>query len=119
MFKEDNYSLARRRYTDRKWVNFCFSHLAYMEAFRIEPSNVELLDWTDTAVKLPGNVRYDDVIDVGEPKEQCEVSLLSEQQPFCYNLSRTFLHDNAALEAYFHERERRRQAGDANWWNWK
>jgi NADH dehydrogenase (ubiquinone) 1 alpha subcomplex subunit 10 len=116
MHKEENYSMYRRMYTERQWISSAVYNRAYLDADYVEKDDHEEEEWCVVAQKLPGNrfnVGWNK--DLGESGSWVQIGQPQTANPY-YDLPTEALHSQE-LEEYFEERERKRLAGEANWWN--
>jgi len=114
-YKEDGYSQLRHTYTQQDWVNGACYNVEYLDAEHCMRNFDEEIDFLRVACKLPGNM-----FSVGMNKEMGEKTPLfhqgEAQSSSFYNVDK-YVIDDQEMEAYFSQREQKRLAGEANWWN--
>eukprot|EP00088_Acartia_fossae_P012918 TRINITY_DN16688_c0_g1_i1.p1 TRINITY_DN16688_c0_g1~~TRINITY_DN16688_c0_g1_i1.p1 ORF type:complete len:267 (-),score=80.71 TRINITY_DN16688_c0_g1_i1:369-1103(-) len=118
LFKEDLYSAYRAMYTMCNWINGAVNVIDYLDADNLLLNPTEQEAFQRVAAKLPGNG-----IPMGFNEE------MGEQAPFLdisrryvrrkahyYSVQKLLLTDHE-MKNYMKERKRRKEAGEANWWN--
>jgi len=115
--KEDGYSMLRRRYTEREWINGAIDSVEYLDADNVTLTAEEMIEFCNVACKLPGNMHaegYNE--DTGEKASWFHSGRPKESA--AYGFDPTGI-DHQEMHMYFNERKQRKANGDANWWNFQ